>query len=342
MNSSHPAFEARVPRILVVDDTPDNLFLMSGLFEDRYEVQQAASGAEALLAVMSDNPPDMVLLDIMMPEMDGYEVLRRIRQHPPTANVPVIFLTALSGAQEERLGLTLGAVDYLTKPIDPEQVIRRVDEQVRATIHSRRMEALSERLSRHLAPLAWRALFHGDDTSSISFQRKQLTLLYVDSGTPTSGNRQDYANFMAEVKWLADKHGGTVDAFGWDGVMVFFEHAGPSVRMAMDLQRNAADLHLRMGIHTGACDVASFSSQGSYKQTLVGADTGLAARVANSAASGSIVITPEAYSLVQEAVNADMKGCVLTEEFQDSDLAQASLTPFLGDRSNGFSRSTGF
>src|SRR6266498_343773 len=122
MKTSHYVQEIRVPRILVVDDMPDNLFLMNGLFEDRYEVIQAPSGKEALKIVMSSNPPDMVLLDIMMPDMDGYEVLRRIRQHPPTAIIPVIFLTALATQQDERLGMDLGAIDYLTKPVDPELV----------------------------------------------------------------------------------------------------------------------------------------------------------------------------------------------------------------------------
>ena len=70
------AEDTRLPRILVVDDTPDNLFLMQGLFEDRYDVVPAASGAAGLEVVMSNNPPDIVLLDIMMPGMDGYEVLR--------------------------------------------------------------------------------------------------------------------------------------------------------------------------------------------------------------------------------------------------------------------------
>jgi adenylate cyclase len=143
MNASQPALEARVPRILVVDDMPDNLFLMHGLFEGRYDVVQASSGKEALQVVMSSNPPDMVLLDIMMPDMDGYEVLRRIRQHPPTANIPIVFLTALATRQDERLGMDLGAVDYFTKPVDPELVMRRLEAHVRATVHARRLEALS-------------------------------------------------------------------------------------------------------------------------------------------------------------------------------------------------------
>src|SRR6185369_16027728 len=105
-----------------------------------------------LKIVMSDSPPDMVLLDIMMPDMDGYEVMRRIRQHPPTANVPIIFLTALASLQDERLGLDLGAIDYLTKPVDPDQVVRRVEAHVLATARARKIEALSEKLARQLPP----------------------------------------------------------------------------------------------------------------------------------------------------------------------------------------------
>src|SRR3954468_6328580 len=140
MNPISP--DREVPRILVVDDMPDNLFLMNGLFEDRYQVIAASSGQEALKVLMGADPPDMVLLDIMMPDMDGYEVLRRMRQHPPTANIPVIFLTALASRRDERLGMELGAIDYLTKPVDPELVLERVEAQVRATGHARRLEEL--------------------------------------------------------------------------------------------------------------------------------------------------------------------------------------------------------
>ena len=83
-------------RVLVVDDTENNLFLMNALLEDKYELLLASSGKEALAIIMSQAPPDLILLDIMMPDMDGYEVLRHVRQHPPTAVIPVIFLTALS------------------------------------------------------------------------------------------------------------------------------------------------------------------------------------------------------------------------------------------------------
>jgi putative two-component system response regulator len=114
------------PTILVVDDTPDNLTVMSGLLKDLYKVKVANSGERALKIAASAAPPDLVLLDIMMPGMDGYEVLRQLRTDTQTRDIPVIFLTAKSEVEDERRGLELGAVDYITKPISPPIVMARV------------------------------------------------------------------------------------------------------------------------------------------------------------------------------------------------------------------------
>lgn len=112
--------------ILVVDDTPDNLSLMSALLKDIYKVKVANSGEKALKIAQSDAPPDLILLDIMMPEMDGYEVCYRLKVESKTKRIPVIFLTAKSEIADETKGLELGAVDYITKPISPAIVISRV------------------------------------------------------------------------------------------------------------------------------------------------------------------------------------------------------------------------
>ena len=114
------------PTVLVVDDTPDNLVLMSGLLKDEYRVKVANSGERALKIAISDSPPDLILLDIMMPEMDGYEVCKRIKAFKQTKLIPVIFLTAMSEVEDETRGLALGAVDYITKPISPPIVLARV------------------------------------------------------------------------------------------------------------------------------------------------------------------------------------------------------------------------
>ena len=103
--------------ILTVDDIPDNLDVINGVLHDEYRLKVALRGEKALTIAESDDPPDLILLDIMMPEMDGYEVCRRLKESSRTKHIPVIFLTAKSEVKDEAMGFALGAVDYITKPI---------------------------------------------------------------------------------------------------------------------------------------------------------------------------------------------------------------------------------
>ena len=112
--------------ILVVDDTPDNLSLMSGLLKDLYKVKVANNGEKALKIAQAAPPPDLILLDIMMPGLSGHDVIRELKANMATRNIPVIFLTAMSKVEDEKKGLELGAVDYITKPISPPIVLARV------------------------------------------------------------------------------------------------------------------------------------------------------------------------------------------------------------------------
>ena len=118
------------PTILVVDDTPDNLTLMTALLKDDYRVKVAHNGERALRLVQGSDPPALVLLDIMMPGMDGYEVCRRLKADPLTESIPIIFLTARSEAEDETRGLSMGAVDYIVKPISPPVVMARIRTQL--------------------------------------------------------------------------------------------------------------------------------------------------------------------------------------------------------------------
>jgi putative two-component system response regulator len=111
--------------ILIVDDTPDNITLLSMLLKDKYNTKVAKDGATAL-QIAETSTVDLVLLDVMMPGMDGYETCRRLKQNPATADIPVLFLTAKSQPEDEALGLRLGAVDYLTKPVSPPILFARV------------------------------------------------------------------------------------------------------------------------------------------------------------------------------------------------------------------------
>jgi putative two-component system response regulator len=121
----------RPSTILVVDDTPDNLMLMTDLLKDRYRVKAANSGEKALRVLQGDSLPDLILLDIMMPGMSGYEVADQLRQDSRTRDIPIIFLTAMASTEDEIHGLELGAADYITKPIRPALVLARVETQLK-------------------------------------------------------------------------------------------------------------------------------------------------------------------------------------------------------------------
>jgi putative two-component system response regulator len=116
MNLDDSGLEAKA-RILVVDDSPDNLELLQGLLHDHYDLMLANDGASALALATSEMQPDLILLDIMMPGIDGYEVCQRLKGNALTQHIPVVFLTARSDEVDERRGFDLGAVDYITKPI---------------------------------------------------------------------------------------------------------------------------------------------------------------------------------------------------------------------------------
>jgi putative two-component system response regulator len=112
--------------ILAVDDTPDNLSLISGLLKQDYHVRVANGGERAIKIAQSDNPPDLILLDIMMPDIDGYAVCKILKVDKNTSHIPIIFLTAKTEIEDETRGLEIGAVDYITKPISPPIVLARV------------------------------------------------------------------------------------------------------------------------------------------------------------------------------------------------------------------------
>ena len=112
--------------VLVVDDTPANIQVLIETLKDDYRIVAAINGERALQLAISDPPPDIILLDVMMPEMDGYEVCAKLKADAKTRDIPIIFVTAMSDTQDETKGLELGAVDYIIKPISPPVVSARV------------------------------------------------------------------------------------------------------------------------------------------------------------------------------------------------------------------------
>ena len=118
--------------VLVVDDSPENLLLMATMLEEHYRVKVAKTGERALALAASATRPDLILLDVMMPQMDGYEVCEQLKRNPDTAHIPVIFLTARTAVEDETHGFECGAVDFITKPVNPAVVLSRVNAHLQA------------------------------------------------------------------------------------------------------------------------------------------------------------------------------------------------------------------
>lgn len=136
--------------ILIVDDTPENIHVLKGLLNKEYKVKVAIDGKDAIDTALSKDPPDLILLDIMMPVMDGYEVCEKLKSQEQTRHIPIIFLTAMAEESNESKGLHLGAVDYITKPFNPDIVKVRVNNQLQLKSYSDNLEALVKERTREL------------------------------------------------------------------------------------------------------------------------------------------------------------------------------------------------
>ena len=149
------------PRVLIVDDERVHINLLNEILKERYAIKVALNGRQAIERATGDPRPDLILLDVGMPDMDGFEVLTRLREDPLTRDIPVIFLTALDSEEEEARGLEMGAVDYITKPFSPVVVNARINthlslrRSIRETLEARQQaDSLEKRvgaLSRGLA-----------------------------------------------------------------------------------------------------------------------------------------------------------------------------------------------
>jgi len=321
--------------VLVVDDTPDNLTVLTGILESDYHVHVATSGARALKRMQSDPLPDIVLLDIMMPEMDGFEVLRRMRADARTREIPVIFVTAMTDAADEQAGLELGAVDYLTKPVRPAVVLARVKNHIALSERTKMLRDLSGKLSRYLAPQVYQMIFNGVQDTAIRAKRKKLTIFFSDiknfTATTESLEPEDLTyllnKYFDEMSKIALEYGATIDKFVGDAMLMFFgdpetmgvkEDALRCVRMAMAMQRRMADLQsvwhdkgyeqplrMRIGINTGYCNVGNFGCVQRMDYTVIGSEVNLAARLEQAGDPDGILMSFETYSLVSEEIEAE-------------------------------------
>src|SRR6266508_3420161 len=266
--------------ILVVDDTPQNIRLLDAVLTPRgYTVVPAGSGEEALAKVAQEKP-DLVLLDILMPGMDGYEVCRRLRDDAETRALPIVMITA-SGDQEKLKALEAGADEFVTKPFNQAELLARVKSLLRIkayhdtiqaqttelaewnrTLEERVQAQVDElqrmsRLQRFLSPQLAELIVSSGDETMLETHRRQIAVLFCDlRGFTAFGETAEPEEVMAVLRQYYEATGalisrfeGTVGHFAGDGLMVFFndplpcpDPAARAVRLAVAIREQMADL----------------------------------------------------------------------------------------------------
>ena len=271
-------------KILVVDDTPKNFKLLADILTVKgYTVVTAASGAEALRQVEAEKP-DLVLLDVVMPEMSGYEVCRKIRENPAVQILPVVMVTALDPSEERIKGLDAGADDFLTKPINQAELLARVKSLLRIkelydtvqaqsaqlagwnkTLEHRVEEQVAQlerlgRLKRFFSPQLAEMIIAGGADDPLKTHRREITVVFLDlrgfTAFAETSEPEEVMGVLREYhagmgKLILD-HEGTLERFTGDGMMIFFNDPLPvpnpaerAIRMALAMRQRVAELTVK-------------------------------------------------------------------------------------------------
>jgi adenylate cyclase len=324
-------------KVLVAEDNRDSRELVSDiLLSLGYIPILAANGRIALEKAMAD-PPDLAILDINMPEVDGFEVCAAIKRNPATAKIPVIMLTAQTDVESRVTGLGLGADDYLPKPFHPRELIARIETRLRAkeetdTLRQQR-EQIRQTFERFVAHEIVEQLLQDPTRVQLGGAVATVTVFFADlEGFTTLGERADPARLIEILNaylMLLVQHikanGGTIDKFLGDGVMALYntplpqpDHALRAVRTALHIRdalpafHQQLDSHFHMGvnfgIHSGQAIVGNVGTPDLMDFTAVGDTVNLASRLQELSENSQIMVSEDTYNLVQDYVIAQRSG----------------------------------
>jgi adenylate cyclase len=316
-------------RILVVDDTPANIQALAAILKERgYQISVATNGQQAL-DVLGRVQPDLILLDVMMPGMDGFETCRRLKAAEQWRHIPVIFLTAKTETADIVQGFELGAVDYVAKPFNAHELLARVNthltiDELRRSLSAknaelaRAHELVRRAFGRYVSEEVAASILQSPEGLDLGGEEREITILMSDlRGFTALAARLrpheviEFLNlYLESMVDVISRYEGTIDEIIGDAILVIFgaplaceDHAAKAVACGLAMQlamaevnqrlaaKGAAELEMGIGIHTGRVIVGNIGSLRRTKYAAVGSNVNLAGRIESFTTGGQLLIS---------------------------------------------------
>lgn len=324
-------------KVLVAEDNHDSRQLVSDIIMSLGHTPVLAPNGRVALDIIRDTPPDLVILDVNMPEMDGFAVCEAVKRDPVTAKIPVLMLTAQTDVESRVLGLGLGADDYLPKPFHPRELMARIQTRLRAkevqdTLREQR-EELRRTFERFVAHEIVEQLLEDPTRVKLGGAEMTVTVLFADLESFTTvaeyvepSQLLDMLNsYHALLAHYIKANGGTIDKFLGDGIMALYntplpqeDHALRAVKTALDIRDALPDFHAELdplfrldvnfGINSGKAVVGNVGTPDLMDFTAVGDTVNLASRLEGLSDNNEITVSEDTYRLVAHAVEAERVG----------------------------------
>jgi len=328
-------------RILVVDDTPANIQALAAILKEKgYQISVATNGKQAL-EVLARVQPDLILLDVMMPEMDGFETCRQLKAAEQWRQIPVIFLTAKTDTADIVKGFDLGAVDYVAKPFNAHELLARVNthltmDELRRSLAgknaelARAHELVRRAFGRYVSEEVASSILQSPEGLELGGEEREITILMSDlrgftalAARLTPHEVIEFLNLYLEAMVdVISRYEGTIDEIIGDAILVIFgaplasdDHAAKAVACGLAMQfamtevnrrlasKGAAELEMGIGIHTGRVIVGNIGSLRRTKYAAVGSNVNLAGRIESFTTGGQLLISEN----TRERIQADLR-----------------------------------
>ena len=330
-------------RILIVDDTPANIQTLAAILKgEGYQISVATNGKQAL-DVLARVQPDLILLDVMMPEMDGHETCRRLKAAEQWREIPVIFLTAKTETADVVQGFELGAVDYVAKPFNPHELLARVNthltvDELRRSLAgknaelARAHELVRDAFGRYVSEEVATSILQSPEGLELGGEEREVTILMSElRGFTAMAARltpqeviESLNLYLESMMDVIGRYDGTIDEIIGDAILVIFsapvayeDHAAKAVACGLAMQLAMADVNQRLiakgasalemgiGIHTGRVVVGNIGSLRRTKYAAVGSNVNLAGRIESFTTGGQLLISESTREQINTSLRID-------------------------------------